>query len=241
LGFTPQQASVASEKYPGLIIPYYSLDGTLATYCMRPDNPRSVDDKEKGKLPDGTYPQKIFKYEMIRGAGNVLDCHPDISDSLGDPTIPLYFTEGAKKADSLISQGFVAINLNGVWGWRGTNALQGKAALSSFEHIALNNRKCILLFDSDVRTNDHIKAALRRFKSFLDGRGAKVIPVLIPLGQNGKVGIDDWFSAGHSAADLEPVVIYFETFTSDLGTHKSPPYLARWARAQMRSLKPVRG
>lgn len=220
LGFSLQQASRVSEKYPALIIPYYGPDGSLATYVMRPDNPRSVDDKDKSKLPDGTYPQKVFKYEMMRGAGNVLDCHPDIADLLGDPDIPLFFTEGGKKADSLISQGFTAINLNGVWGWRGTNAQQGKTALAAFDSIALGRRKCILLFDSDVRDNDHVKAALRRFKSFLESRGGKVIPVLLPPNQNGKTGIDDWFAAGNSAADLEKIVTYFEVFTPDLGTHK---------------------
>lgn len=236
LGFALQQTSTVSDKYPALIIPYYGPEGTLVTYCMRPDNPRSVDDKEKGRLPDGTYPQKVFKYESIRGAGNVLDCHPDIIESLSDPDIPIYFTEGAKKADSLISQGFVAINLNGVWGWRGTNDKQGKAALSGFDSIPFNKRKCILLFDSDVRANDHVKAALRRFKSFLEGRGAKVIPVLLPPGQNGKVGIDDWFSAGNSAADLEQLVTYFEVFTPDLGTHKR-----RWTSEQFIDLFGVWG
>lgn len=236
LGFAMPQALIVSEKYPALIIPYYGPDGILATYCMRPDNPRSVDDKEKGKLADGTYPQKVFRYEMIRGSGNVLDCHPDIVEALGDRDIPIYFTEGAKKADSLISRDFKAINLNGVWGWRGTNEKQGKAALSGFDSIPFNKRKCILLFDSDVRANDHVRAALRRFKSFLEGRGAKVIPVLLPPGQNGKVGIDDWFSAGNSAADLEQLVTYFEVFTPDLGTHKR-----RWTSEQFIDLFRVWG
>jgi putative DNA primase/helicase len=231
LKFALAQALKVSEKHPALVIPYYGPDGELATHVMRPDNPRSLDDREKGKLPDGTYPQKVFKYEMVKGAGNVLDCHPDIIEALGDKDIPLYFTEGARKADSLISRGFTAINLNGVWGWRGTNAQQGKTALAGFDSIALNNRKCVLLFDNDVRSNDNVRAALRRFKSFLESRGAKVTPVLLPPSQNGKTGIDDWFVAGNSAADLERLVTYFDVFLPDLGTQKR-----RWTSEQFLDL-----
>jgi putative DNA primase/helicase len=216
LGFSTRQSYAVSEKYPALIIPYYGTDGRQITCCMRPDNPRSIDDKDKGKLPDGTYPQKTFKYEMVKGAGNVLDCHPATSKNLQNPEVDLIFTEGAKKADSLISQGFTAINLNGVWGWRGTNKQQGKTALSGFDDIALNGRRCILLFDSDVRTNEHVKSALRRFKAFLENRGAKVFPVLLP--PDGPKGIDDWFATGKSAEDLRQLISYFEVFQPDLGS-----------------------
>jgi hypothetical protein len=54
LGFTTQQAHTVTPEYPALIIPYYNPDGTVATYIMRPDNPRSIDNKKKRKLADGT-------------------------------------------------------------------------------------------------------------------------------------------------------------------------------------------
>jgi hypothetical protein len=217
LGFNHQQAHTVNAEHPALIIPYHNPDGSLATYCMRPDNPRSIDDKKKRKLPDGTYPQKIFKYEMPKGAGNVLDTHPLVTPHLADPAQPLFFTEGAKKADSLISHGYHAINLNGVWGWRGTNAKQGRAALAGFDDIALNGRTCYLIFDSDVRSNDNIKKALRRFRSYLISKNAEVIPLLLPPTAEGKTGIDDYFSAGNTKADFENLIIYWTAFTPDLG------------------------
>lgn len=180
LGFSTVQSSSISERRPALIIPYYHPDGTIATHCLRPDAPRSIDDKKRSRLGDGTYPQIVFKYELPKGAGNVLDCHPAIIPHLDDPGRPIVFTEGAKKADSLISKGYLAINLNGVWGWRGSNAKQGKTALAAFDEIALNGRSCVLLFDTDVRTNDNVKAALRRLKSFLEHKRAIVTPVLLP-------------------------------------------------------------
>jgi len=217
LGFNWPQARQVDAAHPALIIPYYKSDGTNSLHCMRPDNPRVIDDKKKKKLPDGTYPQKVFKYEMPKGVGNVLDSHPAIIPSLGDPKVPLFFTEGAKKADSLISHGYLAINLNGVWGWRGTGSqTQGKTALPDFEDIALNGRTCYLLFDSDVRTNDHVKQALRRFRSYLMSKDAEVIPIRLPPTTNGKTGIDDYFAAGNTAVDLDALITYWTAFAPDL-------------------------
>lgn len=217
LGFSLTQARHISEEYPALIIPQYNTDGRLITYSMRRDNPRVIDQKKKKKFSDGTYPQKILKYEMIKGSGNVLDCHPAIIEKLADPHTPIAFTEGAKKSDSLISKGYCAIGLNGVFGWRGTNRARGKTALAAFEDIALNGRECRLIFDSDIRTNDNVKSALRRFKYYLESKGAKVVPVLLPALGNGKVGVDDYFAAGNTATDLDQLITYFSTFAADLG------------------------
>ena len=222
LGFSRNQARQVDERKPALIIPYYKPDGTNSIYCMRPDNPRVIDQKKKGKLPDGTYPQKVFKYEMPKGVGNVLDCHPTIISHLKDPARPLIFTEGAKKADSLISHGYLAINLNGVYGWRGTSSkTQGKTALSDFEDIALNGRKCYLVFDSDVMVKDEVKGALRRLRSYLLSKDAQVIPVILPHTDMGKTGIDDYFASGKTAADLNALLTMFEAF---------PPHLSGYAQ-----------
>lgn len=217
LGFNHKQARQVDEKTPALIIPYYGVDGEIVTHIMRPDNPRVIENKRNGKSSDGTYPNHVLKYEMIKGAGNVLDCHPDITKRLSDPAVPLILTEGAKKADSLNSQGYCAINLNGVWGWRGSNKSQGKTALPDFEAIALNGRKIILLFDSDVRDNESVQNALRRLRSFLMRKGANVVPVLLPPSDDEKAGIDDLFASGFTKEELDQIITYFEVFTPDLG------------------------
>ena len=112
-------------------------DGSNSLYVIRPDAPRSFDKKDKPKLPDGTYPQDVLKYEQPKGASMRLDCPPPCRPQIGDPAIPLWITEGQKKADALASHGFCAIALLGVWNWRGKNDLGGLTALADWEYIAL--------------------------------------------------------------------------------------------------------
>jgi hypothetical protein len=146
LGFGPSQQGCV----PALVLPVWTTDGGNGLYIIRPDAPRSFDEKGKGRLPDGTYPQKVRKYEMPKGAAVRLDCPPSCRAQLADPTIPLWITEGVKKADSLASHGFCAIALLGVWNWRGRNSLGGLLALSDWEYVALKNREVRVVFDSDV-------------------------------------------------------------------------------------------
>ena len=50
-----------------------------------------------------------------------------------DPHVPLWITEGCKKADALVSHGACALDIGGVWSWIGSNAQGGKSiALPDF-------------------------------------------------------------------------------------------------------------
>ena len=88
LGFSPAQ-----ERAPGLLLPVHSTDGQIPFYVYRPDYPRVIENKMK-RNPDGTYKQKIIRYEMPKGAKMRLDVPPRCRAALGDPKIPLYVTEG---------------------------------------------------------------------------------------------------------------------------------------------------
>lgn len=101
-----------------------------------------------------------------------IDVHPSIRHQLEDPSIPLYITEGTKKADCAISHGLCCIALLGVWNWRGTNKHGGKTALPDWEYISLKGRRCYIVFDSDVMVKPGVHAALVRLKALLDSRGA---------------------------------------------------------------------
>ena len=151
-GFAESQTSV-----PTLLIPVFNVHGELAMYQSRPDEPRIVK-------------SKAMKYEMPKGSRMVLDVHPSIREQLADPKIPLFVTEGIRKADSAISQGICCIALLGVWNWRGTNGLGGRTALADWEIIALNGREVYIVFDSDVMLKPEIHAALSRLKAFLEKR-----------------------------------------------------------------------
>ena len=154
LGFGRSQRSV-----PALLMPIYSPAGEIVLYQSRPDEPRIG---KRGK-PISTRPQ----------AGRLaLDVHPFCAERLGDPTVPLFITEGIKKGDALVSRGLCAVALIGVWNWRGTNRCGGKMALPEWESVALNGRKVYIVFDSDVMEKREVYAALCRLKDFLESRGA---------------------------------------------------------------------
>lgn len=154
LGFGQGQQNV-----PALLIPAMGVDGTIVGYQARPDRPR---------IKNG----KALKYETIAGMKMRIDVHPSARVMIGDPSIPLFITEGIKKGDALVSRGACAIALLGVWNWRGTNDLGGKTALADWEHVALNGRRVYIVFDSDVMTNPAVHAALSRLGAFLKNRGA---------------------------------------------------------------------
>ena len=153
LGFSDQQCTV-----PGLLIPVYSPTGDIATYQYRADQPRV------GK--DG----KTIKYETPKGSRMVLDVHPSVQERIGDPSVPLFITEGAKKGDSLVSRGLCAVALLGVWNWRGTNGRGGKTVLPEWDYAALNGREVYIVFDSDVMLKPEVHAAMARLKAFLERR-----------------------------------------------------------------------
>jgi hypothetical protein len=162
LGFADYQCHV-----PALVIPVWNVHGEIATYQTRPDTPRLRNTKP-------------IKYETQSGSRMVLDVPPATCPYLSNPAIPLWITEGIRKADSGASRGLAIIALLGVWNWRGTNAHGGKVALPDWECIALNGRRVYLAFDSDATSNPQVAKAVRRLGAFLASRHADVR--YIPLG-----------------------------------------------------------
>ena len=152
LGFSEAQCGV-----PGLLIPVRSPAGEVVLYQYRPDEPR---------IRDG----KPVKYETPRGSRMALDVHPFARDRLGDPSIPLFVTEGIKKGDCLVSRDLCAIALLGVWNWRGTNEKGGKALLPDWNQVALNGRRVYVVFDSDVMLKPAVHKALAGLKAVLEDR-----------------------------------------------------------------------
>jgi len=104
LGFGASQCRV-----PALVIPVRGVTGEIATYQIRPDEPRI--------RKDG----KPLKYETPLGTRMVLDVPPGAKASLSNPNLRLFITEGARKADAGVSRGLCCVSVLGVWNWRGTN------------------------------------------------------------------------------------------------------------------------
>jgi hypothetical protein len=177
LGFGRSQLSV-----PALLIPLYDAAGEAFGYQARPDEPREI----RGKR---------VKYETPAKQPNRIDVPPSCRDQLDDPSIPLIFTEGSRKADAAVSRGMCAVSLNGVFGWRHTNGKGGKTIVPDFGLMALNGRPVVLCFDNDAMTKPEVHQALAGLAAFLQMRKAVVTFAYLPLSPSGaKVGLDDWLA-----------------------------------------------
>ena len=176
-------------RVPGLVIPVWSPTGHRTSVMYKPDN-----------APQDSSGKKL-KYGQPTGRAH-LDVHPRHRDAMVDPTIPIWVTEGIKKADSITSRGGVAIAISGVWNWRGS-----LGTLGEWEDILLRGREVIVCFDSDTNTNRQIALAMKRFGRWLYSKGARPTYVITPaLPDNPKAGADDWFVAtGGSLDDLRRV------------------------------------
>jgi len=197
-GFSPAQRRV-----PGLLIPLHTTDGKIGLHVYRPDNPRTYEDRSKREA-DGLRPVKVLKYEIPKGAGVRVDCPPACLKELKNPTIPLFITEGQKKADSLASQGAYTIDLLGVWNFKGRNEFGGTTILADFDFIAWENRLVRIVFDSDVMYKPSVRLAMERLTEILQRKGATASAIYLPNHPSGaKWGVDDWLANGHTLPDLE--------------------------------------
>ncbi len=119
--------SKAQQRAPGIRIPLHGVNSTTVGYQYRPDHPR-VDARNRP-----------VKYENPTGASVRLDIPPRCHPQLGNPSVPIWFTEGVKKADSLASIGACAAGLTGVWGFKGKNPMGGTTILADFDYITLKD------------------------------------------------------------------------------------------------------
>ncbi|TAJ16609.1 MAG: DUF3854 domain-containing protein, partial [Planctomycetota bacterium] len=185
LGFAEAQCIV-----PTLLVPNFNALGRIVNYQVRPDTARIVDGRP-------------LKYETPKGGRNVVDVPPLAVPWIGDPSRPLFITEGARKADAAVSIGLCCISLPGVWSFRGRNEFGGKTDLSDWGLIALNGRPSYVVFDSDVMTKPQVHNALVSITALLKDRGADVRYIYLPPGAAGeKVGLDDFLASGKGCAEL---------------------------------------
>src|SRR5260370_11672594 len=134
LGFAESQRQV-----PTLLTPIWTVHGEIGTYQHRPDQPR---------VRSG----KPVKYETMAGSRMVLDVPPIVRAKLGNPKVPLFVTEGVRKADAAVSHGLSCVGLLGVWNWRGANADRRNGALADWESIPPNEPQAYIPFASHTMT-----------------------------------------------------------------------------------------
>jgi hypothetical protein len=167
----------AGRNVPGLLVPMLRADGSVWGYQYRSDKPRMNGDG------------KSIKYETPYQQRNGLDIPRGVGPMLGDPAIPLFITEGTKKADAGASHGLCIVSLSGVWNWRRTNNQGGKTALPEWNDIALNGRRVIIAYDGDIARNDNVQKASRCLAEYLATKGAKPEYLHLP-DTDQKTGLD---------------------------------------------------
>ena len=117
------------------------------------------------------------------------------------PEIPIILTEGEKKAGALLSQGYAAISLPGIWSGRNPKQTDPDQKLhDDLMPLAGKGRTFIILFDYDSQQSTReavYKATLATGKA-IEATGASCKVALLP-GQ--EKGVDDFITArGENAA-----------------------------------------
>lgn len=142
------------------------------------------------------------KYLQREGTGNHLYIPQSVIPQLQDTTVPLYITEGEKKALKAVQEGLCCIAISGLWNWsNGTKELIG-----DFDKIALQNRNIYLVPDNDwLLPNRHgykrnLEQAVYQFSEKLKARGARVFITKLPQGS--AKGLDDYLCS-HSVAEFK--------------------------------------
>lgn len=195
-----------SADYSGIIFPY-KLPGvsSVREYRLRRDNP----DLEQGS--DGEVKQKR-KYLAPPGRGNLLYFVPMTAcEWLNDTSLPICITEGEKKTlalwelswyglyESASVPRFLPVGLSGAWNWRGKIGKEEnekgrrqavKGVIPDFGLIEWKGRIVYIVYDTNVRTNDSIRAARLGLAKELTKRGAAVRLADLPE-MAGVNGVDD--------------------------------------------------
>lgn len=111
-----------------------------------------------------------------------LDAHPEL---------PIIWTEGGKKALSLLSLGYIAIALYGVNGGYAKDAIGDRSLVADVLRFCQADRHHVLAFDQDAddKTRQRVCTALSRFGGLLQQTGGEVA-IAQWSGKDGK-GVDD--------------------------------------------------
>ena len=165
---------------PALVLPVWGVDGQIVNYQARPDRPRV--DRERGRE---------VRYETVAGSVVQPDVPPACRPHLGAARRPLWITEGIRKGDALASRDLCAIALLGVDCFH----------TDDWDRIALDERNVYVVYDNDVMHKAAVHDALERLAKLLTAKGAIVHYVYLPE-DNGKIGVDDYFAAGHTVDEL---------------------------------------
>ena len=128
---------------------------------------------------------------------------PDIWEAKDQTNIPLWITEGEKKALKLFQHGKFAIAISGIWNFKaGKNSEyeDSKKLWTELLKFNLKSRLVYLAFDSDFKTNENIRMALLELAFKLYSIDAMVKIALWPE----EKGIDDFLAIQDLSNNIPP-------------------------------------
>ena len=144
------------------------------------------------------------KYHQREGTDNHLYIPSRVTAILKHPSIPLYITEGEKKALKATQEGLFCIGMGGLWSW--SDGTEEKNLVSDFDRINLKGRMVYLIPDNDWEQPDrhgerkNLREAVHELGYRLIDRGAKVFIVELPQGP--EKGVDDYLCQ-HSVEEFQ--------------------------------------
>ncbi len=158
------------------------------------------------------------KYLQPPNSGCRLYVPPRAASVLGDPSKPLGWTEGEKKAAKACQEGIPCIGLGGLWNW-----LEDGKPIAKLDEIAHVDREEIIYADSDVWTRPKLQQAIYALGKELESRGAKPLVAVITPGPDGeKRGLDDFLVQGgvKGLATLKRIFLKHKAFSHTDQWHK---------------------
>lgn len=106
-----------------------------------------------------------------------------------DAQTTLLITEGEKKAAAACKQGTPCIGLGGMWNWKTKDK---EALIPDLAAFAWEDRRVVVVLDSDAATNAHVQKGADRLCAVLAEQGACPYQLLLPkLAPGEKTGLDD--------------------------------------------------
>jgi hypothetical protein len=158
---------------------------------------------------DGFEVYKIFpprdglKYVQPKGSPNRLYIPSLVKKILKNPSVPVCFTEGIKKALKACQEGIGCVAMSGLWNW--SDGSEEKHLIPDFGLIEWKGRTVCLIPDNDFEQPDrhgerrNSREAVYQLAYRLIDRGAK--PFIVELPQGSLKGLDDYLCQ-HSVDDF---------------------------------------
>lgn len=182
---------ITDDKHKAVLsykIPYYDIEGKVTPF-YRIRFLEDVQDKSKGFGKSKAKPMRYW--QPPKAVPQIY--FPNVikwSDVVKDIEIPIYITEGEKKAAKACAEGLYCIGLGGVWNWKSSK--KAVPLIKDFDDIGLKGRTFILVFDSDSNTNINVMKALHELTKVLTNKGAIAKVVELPELEEEKQGLDDY-------------------------------------------------